>query len=271
MLGDSLIRLAARLRSGAALAGRARPVPAAEAVWQATRAGIATEGFGARLLALQDPRPVGRRRVLPATSTSARGGRGRGPAVDGDDLVAERAARVGPRRRRARRTRPTLLAANSRWEYDDLPYWGGEVDCCINAWTLANGVWLGADVEGIADVVRRAPAGRRRLELRVGRGLDAVVVPLDAELAQGPARLRGRDRRHGRDARRPPRRRGVPARSGGCCAGCRPASWSAPWVTRFAYPFRWFYSVLNAADYFRAASAARRHARPTRGWRTRSR
>ena len=28
----------------------------------------------------------------------------------------------------------------------------------------------------------------------------------------------------------------------------------APWVTRFAYPFRWFYSVLNAADHFRAAS-----------------
>jgi hypothetical protein len=28
----------------------------------------------------------------------------------------------------------------------------------------------------------------------------------------------------------------------------------APWVTRFVYPFRWAYSVLNAADYFRAAS-----------------
>jgi hypothetical protein len=27
-----------------------------------------------------------------------------------------------------------------------------------------------------------------------------------------------------------------------------------PWVSRFAYPFRWFYSVLNATDYFRAAS-----------------
>ena len=26
------------------------------------------------------------------------------------------------------------------------------------------------------------------------------------------------------------------------------------WVTRFAYPFRWFSSVLNAADYFRTAS-----------------
>ncbi len=42
------------------------------------------------------------------------------------------------------------LDANSRWEYDDLPYWGGEVDCCINAFTLANGAWLGADVDGIA-------------------------------------------------------------------------------------------------------------------------
>jgi hypothetical protein len=27
----------------------------------------------------------------------------------------------------------------------------------------------------------------------------------------------------------------------------------APWVTRFTYPFRWVYSVLNAADYFRRA------------------
>jgi hypothetical protein len=26
------------------------------------------------------------------------------------------------------------------------------------------------------------------------------------------------------------------------------------WVTRFTYPLRWLYSVLNAADYFRAAS-----------------
>ena len=28
----------------------------------------------------------------------------------------------------------------------------------------------------------------------------------------------------------------------------------APWVTRLAYPFRWFYSTLNAADHFRAAA-----------------
>ncbi len=27
-----------------------------------------------------------------------------------------------------------------------------------------------------------------------------------------------------------------------------------PWVDQFGYPFRWNYNVLNAADYFRAAS-----------------
>ena len=27
-----------------------------------------------------------------------------------------------------------------------------------------------------------------------------------------------------------------------------------PWTAVFAYPFRWVYSVLNAADYFRAAA-----------------
>lgn len=48
------------------------------------------------------------------------------------------------------------LDATSRWEYEDLPYWGGEVDCCINAFTLANGAWLGA--EGAPAVgLRRGP------------------------------------------------------------------------------------------------------------------
>src|SRR5882672_362475 len=71
--------------------------------------------------------PMGRRRVLP------RGLRLRRP-------------RRGRRRRAAE-----LLAENSRWEYENLPYWSGEVDCCINAWTVANGLWLGADITGIVD------------------------------------------------------------------------------------------------------------------------
>tara|TARA_B100002049_G_scaffold186089_2_gene143043 strand:+ start:3970 stop:4422 length:453 start_codon:yes stop_codon:yes gene_type:complete len=43
------------------------------------------------------------------------------------------------------------LRENARWEYDDLPYWDGETDVCINAMTLANGAWLGADVSPVVE------------------------------------------------------------------------------------------------------------------------
>jgi hypothetical protein len=45
---------------------------------------------------------------------------------------------------------PTCTPRTSRWEYDDLPVRGGEVDCGINASTLANDMRLGADVSAIA-------------------------------------------------------------------------------------------------------------------------
>ena len=41
------------------------------------------------------------------------------------------------------------LAANSRWDWENRPYWSGEVDCCINASTIASGAWLGVDVSGL--------------------------------------------------------------------------------------------------------------------------
>ena len=121
-------------------------------MWEATRARIAREGFGARLLALQDP-----------------DGQWAGGAYfpgDFDFHGPETADGAGQPWTATTWTLNTLrdwgldaaalgdtadlLAANSRWEYDDLPYWGGEVDCCINAYTLANGAWLGADVAGLA-------------------------------------------------------------------------------------------------------------------------
>jgi hypothetical protein len=57
---------------------------ASEAVWAETRARVAAEGIGARLLALQDP-----------DGQWAGGRRGSGLAVDGHDLVAELAPRIG--------------------------------------------------------------------------------------------------------------------------------------------------------------------------------
>ncbi len=221
-------------------------------VWEATRARVATEGFGARLLALQDPDgqwaggaffPRGfdfatiKTEGQPWTATTWTLNALREWGLDASVLADT----------------PDRLAANSRWEYDDLPYWGGEVDCCINAWTLMNGLWLGADVEGIATwfVEHRLPDGGWNCEWVEGSSrssfhstLNTLKALLAHEAATGGTTATREARRSGAEyllERRLMRRRstGEPV---------------ADWVTRFGSPMRWRYNVLNAADHFRAAS-----------------
>jgi len=48
-----------------------------------------------------------------------------------------------------------LLEQHSRWEYDDLPFWGGEVDCCINAATLSSGACCAPWVRGMSSATGR--------------------------------------------------------------------------------------------------------------------
>ena len=69
---------------------------------------------------------------------------------------------------------------------------------------------------------RRAAPGRR-LELRGRERRDGVVDGDDDQRARGPARARAGDRRLGRGGGGPPPRRGVPARAPACSAGSRPA------------------------------------------------
>ncbi|MDG4787929.1 hypothetical protein O7626_18615 [Micromonospora sp. WMMD1102] len=224
-------------------------------VWAATRARVATDGFGARLLALQDPDgqwaggaffPVGfdfddagawERDGQPWTATTWTLNTLREWGLD-PDVLAGTAER---------------LAAHCRWEYDNLPYWGGEVDCCINSWTLSNGLWLGADVDGLVDwfLAHRLPDGGWNCEWVDGATrssfhstLNTLKGLLDYERVTG-------DRERVRAARRAGEEylltRGLYRRlSTGEPVG--------PWALRFGYPFRWGYSVLNAADYFRAAA-----------------
>jgi hypothetical protein len=226
-------------------------------VWEATRARIATEGFGAHLLARQD-----------------QDGQWAGGAYyPADfDLHGDELSRIGqpwtattwtlnslrewgldPGVLRARRT-IELLAENSRWEYDALPFWGGEVDCCINAWTVANGVWLGADIDGIVDwfLAHQLADGGWNCAWVEGSTrssfhstLNSLKGLLAYDTATGGTDATKRARHRGQEYLL---QRGL----------FRRLSTGAPvgdWVNRFVYPVRWAYSVLNAADYFRMASA----------------
>lgn len=226
-----------------------------EDVWAATRARVATEGFGARLLALQDPDgqwaggaffPAG----FDFHGPEAQPGAGQPWTATTWTLNSLREWGLDPA---ALADTARRLAANSRWEYDDLPYWGGEVDCCINSWTLSNGLWLGADVDGIVDwfLTHRLPDGGWNCEWVEGSTrssyhstLNALKGLLDYEMTTGDRERVGIARHGGEEyllTRKLHRRlsTGQPV---------------APFTIHFTYPFRAYYSVLNAADYFRAAS-----------------
>ncbi len=224
-------------------------------VWIATKARVATEGVGARLLALQDPdgqwaggaffprdfdfdgpeAQDGAGQPWTATTWTLNSLREWG--VDASVLVGT----------------VESLSMNCRWEYDNLPYWGGEVDCCINSWTLSNGLWLGADIDSLVEwfLARQLADGGWNCEWVNGATrssfhstLNALKALLDYEIATS-------DRERVRKARQAGEeyllKRGLYRR-------LSTGEAVAPWATRFVYPFRWFYSVLNATDYFRTAS-----------------
>lgn len=226
-------------------------------VWEATRARIATEGFGARLLAEQDPDGQwAGGAYFPADfdfqGPEAAEGAGQPWTATTWTLNTLREWGLDPAPLRARRT-AELLAENSRWEYENLPYWGGEVDCCINGFTLANGVWLGADVRGIADwlVEHRLPDGGWNCEWVEGSTrssfhstLNALKGLLALDAATGGTEA-SRAARHGGEEYL--LRRGLIRR----LSTGEPV---ADWVDHYAYPFRWVFSVLHAAEYFRQAA-----------------
>jgi hypothetical protein len=226
------------------------------AVWEATRARIATEGFGARLLALQDSDGLWAGGAFFPADFDFRGpeaaGGGQPWTATTWVLNSLREWGLDAGILRQRRT-AELLAENARWEYDNLPYWGGEVDCCINAWTVANGVWLGADIAGIVDwfVEHRLPDGGWNCEWVDGskrssfhstlnslRGLLAYDAATGGTAATRAARRAAEEYLLERDL----------------CRRLSTGEMVGPWVDRFGYPFRWVYSVLNAADYFRESS-----------------
>ncbi|MEU3645171.1 squalene cyclase [Lentzea sp. NPDC034063] len=224
-------------------------VGAPEAVWRETRGLVAAEGFGARLLAAQgDDGMWAGGAFFPAGFDGA--------AEVGQPWTATTWSLTSLREwgvdDSALEGTVGLLEAGCRWEYQDLPYWSGEVDCCINSWTLANGVWLGADVEGIAEwfVEHQLEDGGWNCEWVEGSTrssfhstLNSLKGLLAHELATGGTVESRRARAVGEEyllVRDLYKRLSTQEVVGA-------------WVSEFRSPFRWGYSVLNAMDYFREA------------------
>jgi hypothetical protein len=251
----------------------------------AERARVADEGWGTRLLALQQrngqwPSPV------PSfdSEAAARWWHSLGPARQGTlfpawtsttwSLALLRLLGLDPASAAARRA-VGLVRDNVQWEHDAEPFFAGEVEPCINGRTVALGAYFGVDVTAVVGRLlgEQMADGGWNCEQENGsvRGsfhttIDVLEGLLEYERAAGSgttvgsgmtvgsapdvtkARLRGQEYLL---QRRMFRRLSTGRPVGHDRKTNGPAAW-----TQFSYPAFWHYDVLRGLDYLRAAGAA---------------
>jgi hypothetical protein len=221
----------------------------------AERARVATEGWGARLLALQgeDGQWAGGA-LFPARR--AKSGTGEQPngqhwTATAYSLVQLRDFGVDAHCDKVRRA-VAQVREHCRWEHAGQPFFSGEVEPCINGMTVALGAYFDQDV---GDVVVRllgeqledggwnceAENGSVRSSfhttIRVLEGLLACERATGGSAESIAARRRGEEYLLERKLFR--------RKSTGAVV-------DSAWL-QFSFPTRWYYDVLRALEYFRAA------------------
>ena len=224
-------------------------------VVDAERSRVATEGWGARLLALRDAdgRWAGGA-CFPAGFRWSEAGEGQPWTSTLPTLELLRDFGLEPDPEQARET-VALVGENCRWEYDEAPFFQGEVEPCINGRTLALGAYFGVDVDALAGrlVGEQLEDGGWNCEAERGSvrsSFHTTICVLEGllahERATGGTPASVAARRRGEEyllARRLFRRL-----SSGEVAD--PA-----WL-RFSFPVRWHYDVLRGLDHFRSAGGS---------------
>ena len=221
----------------------------------AERARVATEGLGARLLALQG-----------ADGRWGGAAWNRGWNSTMHVLLLLRDLGLDPASEQARRA-VGLVRGGVTWkgcgppECDANPFFAGELEPCINGQVAAAGAYFGQDVRGIVDRLLREqlPDGGWNCEAENGStrsSFNTTICVLEAllehELSTGSssevteARLRGQEYLL---ERRLFRRRSTGE------AIERDRKGGADW-TRFAFPTWWHYDVLRGLEYLRRADFA---------------
>lgn len=221
----------------------------------AERARVASEGWGARLLALQDedgqwaggacfPRNFDWRNESlgqPWTSTL--------PTLQ---LLCEFG--IDPSVDRVRRA-VSLVRDHCRWEHAGQPFFSGEVEPCINARTVTLGTYFGYDMEGVVtrllgeqleDGGWNCEAERGSVRSSFATTINVLEGLLAHERATGGSAESIAARRRGEEyllERKLSRRKST-------------GDIVNPAWLHFSFPTHWHYDVLRALDYFRSAGGA---------------
>ncbi len=218
----------------------------------AERARVEHDGWGARLLALEDPDGLwAGGACFPADYT--RGEPGQPWTATMHTLQTLEILGLDPASRSARRA-IGLVAENARWEHAGQRYFDGEVEPCINGRTIETGAYFGVDVEPVVERVlsERLADGGWNCEAENGSvrsSFDTTINVLDGllefERAAGGSEQVRTARRSGEEYLL---ERGLFRRQSTRAV-------VQPEYLEFAFPYYWHYDVLRALDYFRHSGA----------------
>ena len=209
----------------------------------AERARVAREGWGAAVLAAQraDGSWAGGAYAPEWTSTTS-------------SLQLLRAFGVDPTEESVRRAL-ALVRANVKWEYDDLPYFDGEVEPCINGQAVAIGAYFGQDVRVIVD--------RLLSEQMADGGWNCEQEPSEAARRAGRSTRRSTSSRDcwntsarlaaTRTSPRPASAGRSTCSNAGSCAGCPTARSAIASGFTSRFPTGWHYNALRGLDHLRDA------------------
>jgi hypothetical protein len=224
-------------------------VQAPAEVVMAERARVATEGWGARLLALQgeDGQWAGGA-CFPAEGWRRDEGQPWTSTLPTLQLLCDFG--IDPSGDRVREA-VAQVRDHCRWEHAGQPFFSGEVEPCINGRTVAIGAYFGLDVGGVVDRLlgEQLEDGGWNCEAENGSvrsSFASTINVLEGLLVHEQATDGSADsvaaRRRGEEyllERRLMRRKSTGE-------VVNPA-----WL-QFSFPTRWHYDVLRALDYFRA-------------------
>lgn len=227
---------------------------APEAEWQAERAKVETQGWGARLLSCQDADGQWAGGAFVPKDFEEREWKEVGQPWTATCFSLSWLYELGldPASERARWT-VEAIGKNCRWDHDGQPFWEGEVEECINGRTVRDGAYFGVDVAPIVERLlgERMEDGGWNCERYNGSvrssfhsTINVLEGLLEFEKATGGS---GRTREARKSGEEYLLKRSLSRRlSTGEPADER--------YLQFLTPIRWRYDVLRALDYFRAAS-----------------
>jgi hypothetical protein len=219
----------------------------------AERARVEHEGWGARLLALEDPDGLwAGGACFPADYRWGQPG-GQPWTATMNTLQTLRILGLDPESDAARRA-IGLVAENGRWENQRQRYFDGEVEPCINGRTIETGAYFGVDVAPIVEriLAERLEDGGWNCEAEKGSvrsSFATTINVLDGLLEFERATGGSPDVRSAREGGEEYLlERGLfRRRSNGEVVH--------PGYLDLAFPYYWRYDVLRALDYFRRSGA----------------